>query len=312
MAPRFWHQSPGPLLRWLGPLARGTRPAQKPLARLPVPAIAVGSLSQGGTGKTPTVIALAQRLAMQGKAVHVVTGGAGAPLRVEEQSHDAAELGDEPLLIAAFAPCWVAADLAEGACIAAEAGAEIVLIDGGFPDPVVEGQITVVVEDAVKGFGNGYALPLGPLKRPLRDGLARADLLLAIGHDTACARFAAAWQAQIACPLVTGQLAPLPTGMDWARLDVVAFAGIGTPERFFATLRGLGANLIRAQALTDHQPLTPALMTRLDSEARASGAQLVTTEKDAVRLPRAFREKVVSLPVRLELSDWAAFDALIA
>ncbi len=312
MAPRFWHRPPGPILRWLGPLARGTRPEHKPLARLPVPAIAVGSLSQGGTGKTPTVIALAQRLTMQGKAVHVVTGGTGAPLRVEEQSHDAAELGDEPLLISAFVPCWVAADLAEGARAAAEAGAEIVLIDGGFPDPVVQGQITVVVEDAVKGFGNGFALPLGPLKRPLRDGLAGADLLLAIGHEDACARFAEAWQAQMDCPLVTGQLAPLPTGMDWAGLDVVAFAGIGTPERFFATLRGLGANLIRAQALTDHQPLTPALMTRLDSEARAAGAQLVTTEKDAVRLPRAFREKVVSLPVRLDLRDWAPFDALIA
>lgn len=311
MAPAFWHRTPGPILRLIGPLAPGRRHGGAKPVKSPVPVIAVGSLSLGGTGKTPTVIAIAQRLAMRGRAVHVVTPGPGAPHRVSEATDDPAKLGDEPLLVAAFAPTWTAADLAEGVGAAARDGAEMVVLDGGVPDPEFETQTRIVVEDAVRGFGNGFAWPLGPLKRRLSAGLAGTDLLITIGPASAQRGFAAAWGSALPCRRAAAHLAPLETGMDWHGLDVVAFAGIGAPERFFATLRGLGANLIRAQALSDHQELTPALMTRLEREARASGAQLVTTEKDAVRLPLAFRQNVVSLPVRLELDDWAQLDAFL-
>lgn len=306
--PRFWYRPPGPVLRLLGPLATGRFGNARLIWTPPVPVVAVGSLSLGGTGKTPTVIAIAQRYVMQGRAVHVVTTGSGAPLRVDERRHSAEEVGDEPLLIAAFAPTWVAADPVDGVKAARRAGAEVVVLDGGFPEMLVRPSIVIDVEDARRGFGNGFAWPLGPLKRRL-GALSKVDFVVSIGPAEAQEIFAARWRDALNVPHLSGHLAPLPTGMDWGGLEVVAFAGIGVPERFFASLRALGANVIEARALADHQELTPPLLARLEARARSAGAQLVTTEKDAVRLPADFRMKVVSLPVRLELDDWSALEA---
>lgn len=311
MAPGFWHRSPGPFLRRVGPLAPGRRTPRAEGGEPPVPVVSVGSLTLGGTGKTPAVIALAQRLSARGRAVHVVTKGAGVPFRVDERGHDAGAVGDEPLLIAAFAPTWVAARPAEGVIAAAADGAEVVVLDGGAGPPPLRAAKSIAVEDAARGFGNGFAWPLGPLSERLEKGLNRVDILLTVGPPTTQDDFATRWADKVPCPVVPADLAPLQTGMQWDGLDVIAFAGIGAPERFFATLRGLGANLLRAQALSDHQEMTPALLARLDAEARRAGAQLVTTEKDAVRLPRHFRPNVVSLPVRLEPADWTPLDALL-
>lgn len=310
MPPAFWTRAPGPVLRALAPLAPGRRKARAPRRDVPVPVISVGSLSLGGTGKTPAVIALAQRLAMRGRGVHVITTGPGAPHRVDERRHAAADVGDEPLLIAAFAPTWIAADPAEAVRAAAASGAELVVLDAGTTRPTVATHAEITVEDAARGFGNGLAWPLGPLVERLGTGLTDTDLLVAVGPSAAQKTFRRDWSHRLPCPVIGAGLAPLPTGMDWAGLDVIAFAGIGAPERFFATLRALGANLVGAQALSDHQDMTPALLTRLTTEARRAGAQLVTTEKDAVRLPQQFRSEIVSLPVRLEPEDWQAIDAL--
>ena len=142
-------------------------------------------------------------------------------------------------------------------------------------------------------------------------GLARADLILAIGSDSAQTSFQTRWSA-LPKPLLQGELRPLKMGMDWQGEKVIAFAGIGNPSKFFTTLRGEGAHILRAVALDDHQPLSDALMQRLELEATARGAQLVTTEKDAVRLPHAFRMKVLTLVVRLHLADWTALDAALS
>jgi tetraacyldisaccharide 4'-kinase len=314
-APGFWTRPPGLMARLLWPLglvyaAATRRRLRRPGLRLPVPVICVGNLTAGGTGKTPTVIALAERLAARGVAVHVVTRGHGGrlagPVRVDPRRHRAEEVGDEPLLIAAFAPVWVARDRAAGGRAAVEAGARAVLLDDGFQNPALVKDLSILVVDGETGFGNGFCIPAGPLREPVAEGLARADLVLAVGGDPAPVRTACP-----GVPVVPARIVPRPTGMPWTGQRVVAFAGIGRPEKFFATLRGLGAELVAAHPLPDHAPLSPRLLARLVREAKAADAMLVTTDKDAVRLPRSFVGKAMPVPVMLEPADWPVLDAAL-
>src|SRR5437764_3262739 len=213
-APEFWHEPPGLAANLLAPVgaawdiaARLRRAVARPY-RAPLPVVCVGNLVAGGSGKTPIVLSLAGMLREAGIAVHIVTRGYGGdlagPVRVDPGRHDAIAVGDEALLLAAQAPCWVARDRAAGIAAAAEAGAAIVLLDDGFQNPSVAKDLSLVVVDSEYGFGNGRVMPAGPLREPVAPGLARADAIVLIGDAPAPQDLHA-----VPCPIFSAALEPV-------------------------------------------------------------------------------------------------------
>jgi tetraacyldisaccharide 4'-kinase len=277
--------------------------------RAPVPVICVGNLVAGGAGKTPVVLALARSLDRAGVGVHILSRGYGGrlagPVRVDPVRHDAAAVGDEALLLAARANPWGARDRAAGAREAAAAGAEIILLDDGFQNPGLEKDLSLVVVDAEYGFGNRRVIPAGPLREPVAAGLARADAIVLIGDGAGPADLRD-WGP----PILRARLEPVG-GECFAGAPIVAFAGIGHPQKFFATLSAAGASLIATEPFPDHHPFADSEIARLRHAAERSGARLVTTAKDWVRLAPRLRDGIAVLEIEIFWEDEAAVAGLL-
>lgn len=286
---------------------------------LGVPVICVGNLVAGGTGKTPVSLSLIAAAKARGLTPHALSRGHGGrekgPLRVDPARHQASDVGDEPLLLAAAAPCWIAADRRQGARAAIAAGADLIIMDDGFQNPGIAKDLSVIVVDGAVGFGNGLMIPAGPLREPVGRGLARAQAVVVMGDDLHDAA-----SATRPLPLLQGRLVPDMDGSggapDW--LDgspVIAFAGIGRPQKFFETLTGLGARLVETHPFPDHHPYLASEIEELDRRASAAGARLVTTAKDAVRIAPGLRDRIDGrlriLPVRVEWTRPQAMDQLL-
>ena len=307
-APQFWYEPNTWKAKFLYPLGyfynlltllRGKLAKPQSYSCL---TICIGNLNVGGTGKTPTTIALAQHFLKKGLQVHVVSRGYKGKFQgtflVDPQKHKSDEVGDEPLLMSEFTSVWVSNKRKNGIAAAENAGAQIVLLDDGFQDPSFHKDFSLIVVDGEKGFGNKKCMPAGPLRENIVQGFKRADALVIVGQriykfDTFPTHL----------KIIRSTLKPIETGMNWKEGKYLAFAGIADPSKFFKTLRSLGANLIDCVALSDHQNLDGQVLKRLERKANSAHAQLVTTEKDAVRLSNTYRKKVLSLPVRIEFDD---------
>jgi tetraacyldisaccharide 4'-kinase len=216
-------------------------------------------------------------------------------------------VGDEPLLLAAAAPCWIARHRAAGVRAAAAAGAALALLDDGFQNPTIAKTWSLLAIDGEDGFGNGRVLPAGPLRELPQRGLARADAVLLIGED----RAGIAALLPPGKPLLRGDLVPqLPAALTGRR--VLAFAGIGRPAKFFAALERLPVALVDRTGFPDHHPYSAEEIERLIERAARLEAIAVTTAKDLVRVPRSLRPRVTAIEVELRWRDPAAIRRLLA
>ena len=314
--PAFWHR-PSPTSHLLRPLAAlyGAIAAQR-LQRngfdAGIPVLCVGNYHLGGAGKTPAVLALAALLRELGETPVVLSRGYGGrlrgPITVDISKHAAADVGDEPLMLAFHGPVVVARDRIDGVALAKSQGASVILMDDGFQNPAVNKDAALIVIDSERGVGNGRVFPAGPLRAPLPPQLARTDALIVVGAGAAAEAVAAAVAAS-SRPVLSARLKP--DAASRAQLKdrrVLAFAGIGDPARFFRTLRSNGVEVVRERPFADHHPFSARDIEALAAEAKRDGLTLVTTEKDLVRLRRPTQlasvgSDIVPFKVELEFAD---------
>lgn len=324
-APAFWQQTGDWRSMLLAPVASvygaiTLHRMRKPGARAPVPVVCVGNFTLGGAGKTPTAIAVTKLLRTTGRHPVFLTRGYGGretgPLWVDAAEHDAHQVGDEPLLLARAAPTIMARDRAAGAMLATERGGDILVMDDGFQNPSLHKDVRLVVVDADSGLGNGHVFPAGPLRAPLAGQLPQADALIVVGRGAAAAPVVNQAE-RSGIPVFAAYLEPDPTAARAiAGREVLAFCGIAHPEKFFRTLAALPARVVETAAFADHHPYDTVDAGRLLRRATEARLDLVTTEKDLVRL-RGHAEllelasRSLVLPVRLHIPDATALSGLI-
>ncbi|MBV8525269.1 MAG: tetraacyldisaccharide 4'-kinase [Acetobacteraceae bacterium] len=311
--PRFWELD-GILPRILSPASGAVaaitaRRLTKPGWRAPVPVICFGNVTLGGTGKTTLAIEIGNRLLRRGIRLHFLLrgyGGSTTGTRWVQPGDDAALVGDEALLLAAVAPTWTGADRAKSARAAAGAGAELLILDDGLQNPGLVKDLSFLVVDGEVGFGNGRVMPAGPLREPARAAAARCQAVIIIGQDLTGAT------AGLNLPILRIKLVPGPASLALAGERVLAFAGIGRPEKFFHTLAQAGAEVATAISFPDHHRFRAREIDEVLRHAETLRAVPVTTRKDAMRLPPSVREAVRVADVQIAWEDEAKLDQMLS
>lgn len=316
-APEFWGgDGAGLLPLLLSPIAAiygaaTTRRMAQPGWQAPVPVICCGNATAGGAGKTTVALDIGQRLANRGVGVQFLSRGYGGrlkgPVRVDPAVHDSQAVGDEALLLAALRPTWICGDRAAGAQAAVASGAQTIVMDDGLQNPTLEKDLSLLIIDGTFGFGNNRIIPAGPLREPVASAAARCRAAVMIGEDETGA--AALLPPRL--PLLRAHLRPGPEAALLAGQPVHAFCGIANPKKFFHTLQEAGVVLAGRSAFADHYPFDDGDMREILAEAETLRAIPVTTRKDFVRIPPAFRNRVTVVTVRLEWEDPAAIEAML-
>lgn len=310
-APLFWQYRPIKaelllpfgVLYCLGVMLKQT--LQRPM-QFSVPIICIGNFTLGGSGKTPTAITVAKLLHDRYPKLAFVSRGYGGklkkPTRVDSKTHTARDVGDEPLLLARHAPCYVGKSKKETVAYAIQNGATLIILDDGMQNTSVAKDLTVAVVDGGYGLGNRFPFPAGPLREPLARGMKRTDAILFVGPDD--------WDVKEILadkkPIFDATIEPNVVGLP--RKNYLAFAGIARPDKFFQSLISFGVYLRYTIGFADHHHYRPSDIGLLEQRAAEKESDaFITTEKDFVRLPAEFAQKVTVFPITVQPKDTDAF-----
>ncbi|MBL0942091.1 MAG: tetraacyldisaccharide 4'-kinase [Alphaproteobacteria bacterium] len=279
--------------------------------KINLPIICIGNLVMGGAGKTPTALALASWLREKGYNVHFFTRCFGwfehCPVSVDLQRHTSNQVGDEALLLAKAAPTWVSRDRIQGAKAAQAAGAQLLIMDDGFQNPSLFKDLSLVVVDGQQGLGNQHVFPAGPLRESLATALRRAHGIVMIGQDK---YKISTLLSQL--PVLSSVMHATPDSMQWLiQKPIIAFAGLGYPEKFFYSLRQHGGNLIATKEFPDHHPYTIEDLEPLIAQAEKNESWLVTTEKDMVRVPKALQSHLKVFKITLKFKSDSLLESFL-
>lgn len=315
-SPQFWNKPPffpWKLFLWISWVYGWfvqKRLQQRCPTKISVPVICVGNLTLGGVGKTPVVLSLAEHYLKKGEKVGFLTRGYGGtlkgPLQVNLNNHTAKEVGDEPLLLGRIAPTWVARDRVLGARQMVKKGITLIIMDDGYQNPFLYKDLSLIVVDGVQGFGNKTVFPLGPLREPFAFGLNRADGVIVVRPPSQALKEDLSFYTGeiIQAEMVLETSPPIPQ-------KVVAFCGIGNPDKFFKSLEAENVTILERKSFPDHYVYKDFDLTDLKKKAIFWGVPLVTTEKDWVRLDKQNKKDVLPVAAKLKWKEWGKMKALL-
>lgn len=322
--PAFWWRPPGLMSSLLAPLgtAYGKIAEQRMLKRgtpAGIPVICVGNFTLGGAGKTPTALMIVSVLREMGATPYCLTrgygGGLEGPHLVDVEKDSAASVGDEALLLARAAPTVVSRNRVQGAAFAKAGGATVIVMDDGLQNASLAKSLTIAVVDGRRGIGNGQVFPSGPLRAPLDVQMTRCDALLVVGDGEGAQEVVSHAGTR---PVLHGRLAPDEAAIGALQgRKVLAFAGIGDPDKFFATVESCGIAIAERRAFADHHRFTAEEAAELVMAAEHDGWSLLTTEKDHARMTgnpalAALATKAHVLPVTMMVDEIEALRGLLS
>lgn len=277
-----------------------------------VPVICVGNVVAGGAGKTPVCLSLADYFKRGGQSPAFLGYGYGGlyggPLVVDPHQHQAIHVGDEALLLTRHAVTIIGEDRASAARLAVSEGADIIIMDDGFQNPYLRKNLSLLVIDGEYGVGNGRMIPAGPLREKFEEAANRADAVVLYGDD----KHGLFARVPANKPILRARLRADAAQIEKLRSKkLLAFAGIGRPQKFFDMLVQLGLNVTSTHAFPDHHYYNSSEIVLLCKKAAENGAVVVTTAKDLVRLEWPLREEVMAIHVAVEWAEPQLLDTVL-